>query len=226
MKHNGCFLLLLTGLVPRSFNHRDNSALSEALSAIRRFDALPMAMSRSATGQSCASPPSGGWREDGPEHLRVHGPLCCARLSSGQSPASAPPFSTRCRAVRFDVRGVDHLRVCRSPVSSKFPEQIFPDPAPRPAHEAVIDRRRRTMGRRAIAPATAVFQHLHDAADDAAVIHPLNPADIRRQEWFDPLPLLVAQPKQIPAHNFKSFPPKNHYLIVSEEGLMSSDPRK
>jgi hypothetical protein len=36
--------------------------------------------------------------------------------------------------------------------------------------------------------------------------------------------LLVAQPKQIPAHNFKSFPPKNHYLIVSEEGLMSSDP--
>jgi hypothetical protein len=27
------------------------------------------------------------------------------------------------------------------------------------------------------------------------------------------------QPKQIPAHNFKSFPPKNHYLIVSEEGL-------
>jgi hypothetical protein len=107
--------------------------------------------------------------------------------------------------VRFDVRGVDHLGVCRSPVSGKFPEQIFPDPTPRPAHEAVIDRRRRPIDRRAIAPATTAFQHLHDAADDAAVIHPLNPADIRRQEWFDPLPLLVAQPKQIPAHDFKSF---------------------
>jgi hypothetical protein len=154
----------------------------------------------------------------------VHGPLCCARLSSGQLPASVPPFSTRCRAVRFDVRGVDHLRVCRTPGSGKFPEQIFPDPAPRPAHEAVIDRRRRTIGRRAIAPATAAFQHLHDAADDAAVVHPLDAANIRGQERLDPLPLLVAQPKQIPAHNFKSFPPKNHYLIVSEEGLMSSDP--
>ena len=68
------------------------------------------------------------------------------------------------------------------------------------------------------------FQHLHDAADGAAVVHPLDAADIRRQERLDPLPLLVAQPKQIPAHNFKSFPPKNHYLIVSEKGLMSSDP--
>jgi hypothetical protein len=94
------------------------------------------------------------------------------------------------------MRGVYHLRVCRSPVSGKFPEQIFPDPTPRPAHEAVIDRRRRTIGRRAIAPAAAAFQHLHDAADDAAVVHPLNPADIRGQEWLDPLPLLVAQPKQ------------------------------
>jgi len=126
--------------------------------------------------------------------------------------------------MRFDVRGVDHLRVCRTPGSGKFPEQIFPDPAPRPAHEAVIDRRRRTIGRRAIAPATAAFQHLHDAADDAAVVHPLDAADIRGQERLDPLPLLVAQPKQIPAHNFKYFPPKNHYLIVSQEGLMSSDP--
>ena len=46
------------------------------------------------------------------------------------------------------VRGVDHLGVCRSTVSGKFPEQIFPDPAPRPAHEAVIDRRRRPPGNR------------------------------------------------------------------------------
>jgi hypothetical protein len=60
LKLNGCFLLLrlgMTGSVPRSFNHRPTSALSEALSPITRFDALPVAMSRSATGQSCASPP-------------------------------------------------------------------------------------------------------------------------------------------------------------------------
>jgi hypothetical protein len=40
----------------------------------------------------------------------------------------------------------------------------------------------------------AAFQHLHDAADDAAVVHPLDPADIRGQERLDPLPLFVAQP--------------------------------
>ena len=50
---------------------------------------------------------------------------------------------------------------------------------------------------RAIAPATAAFQHMHDAADDAAVVHPLDAPYIRRQMRFDPFPLLVAQPKQI-----------------------------
>jgi hypothetical protein len=137
------------------------------------------------------------------------------------------PFSARCRAVRFDVRGVDHLRGCRSSVSGKFPEQIFPDPTPRPAHEAVINRRRRsrrTIDRRAIAPATAAFQHLHDAADDAAVVHPLNPADIRGQEWLNPLPLPIAQPKQIPAHNFKPFPSKNHHLRT--KASMTSNPNE
>ena len=135
-------------------------------------------------------------------------------MTDGQNISPKTRTNGRMLATRCRARGVDHLRVCRTPGSGKFPEQIFPDPA------------RRTIGRRAIAPATAAFQHLHDAADDAAVVHPLDAADIRRQERLDPLPLLVAQPKQIPAHNFKSFPPKNHYLIVSEEGLMSSDPKQ
>ena len=49
---------------------------------------------------------------------------------------------------------------------------------------------------RAIAPATAAFQHMHDAADDAPIIRPRNAPYIRRQLRFDPLPLLIAQPKQ------------------------------
>ena len=45
-----------------------------------------------------------------------------------------PYVSTRRRrAVCFHVRGVDHLRVRGSSVPSKFPEQVFPDAAPRPA---------------------------------------------------------------------------------------------
>jgi hypothetical protein len=41
---------------------------------------------------------------------------------------------------------------------------------------------------------------VHDAADDAAIIHPLFAPDIRWQMGFDPIPLLIAQPEQIPAH--------------------------
>jgi hypothetical protein len=42
---------------------------------------------------------------------------------------------------------------------------------------------------------------VHDAADDAAIVHPLDAPDIRRQARFDPLPLLIAQPKQVSAHD-------------------------
>jgi hypothetical protein len=36
---------------------------------------------------------------------------------------------------------------------------------------------------------------MNDAADDAAIIRPFNPSDVRRQERFDPIPLLIVQPK-------------------------------
>jgi hypothetical protein len=111
------------------------------------------------------------------------------------------PFSARCRAVCLHVRGVDHLRVCCSSVPSKLPEQIFPHTTPRPAHKAIINRCWRTMFGRAVAPATATFQHVHDAADDAAIVRPLDAPHIRRQLRFDPIPLLIAQPKQAPAHD-------------------------
>jgi hypothetical protein len=36
---------------------------------------------------------------------------------------------------------------------------------------------------------------MHDPADDAAIILALDTSHIRRQVRFDPLPLLVTQPK-------------------------------
>ena len=149
---------------------------------------------------------------------------CCALRASGQQPASAPPFSARCRAMRFHVRGVDHLCVCGSSVSSKLPEQVFPDATSRPAHKAIIDRCRRSILGRAIAPATAAFQNMHDAANDAAVVRPLDAPYIRRQMRFDPSPLLVAQPKQFPAHNPDPPSTTNQDRIVRAKKLMSSDP--
>jgi hypothetical protein len=128
------------------------------------------------------------------------------------------------RSAKIARPGIDHLRVCGSSVPSKLPEQAFPDAAPRPAHKAVIDRCRRTILRRAIAPATAALQYMHDAADDPAIVRPPDAPDIRRQVRFDPLPLLIAQPKQIPAHDPNSLPKTNQDRIVRAEKLMSSDP--
>src|SRR6202041_2917939 len=155
-------------------------------------------------------------------HPRVRGSSCCALRASGQQPAFAPPFSTRCRAVRFDMCGVDHLGVYGSSVPSKLPEQVFPDATPRPAYEAVIDRRWGTIGFRAIAPAATALEHVHDPADHASVVCALNATHISRQMRLNPCPLLVAQPEQISAHQF--FPNTNQYRIVQTEKLMSSDP--
>ena len=65
---------------------------------------------------------------------------------------------------------------------------------------------------------------MHDAADDAAVVRPLDAPYIRRQMRFDPYPLLVAQPKQVPAHNPDPLPTTNQDRIVRAKKLMSSDP--
>jgi hypothetical protein len=126
--------------------------------------------------------------------------------------------------VRFHVRGIDHLRICGSSVPGELPEQVFPDAAPSPAHKAVIDRCRRTILRRAIAPTTAALQYMHDAADNSAIVRPLDAPDIRRQVRLDPLPLLIAQPKQVVAHDPNPLPKTNQDRIVRAEKLMSSDP--
>jgi len=103
--------------------------------------------------------------------------------------------------MRFDVGGVDHLRIRRSSTPGQLPEQGFPDAPPRPAHEPVIDRHVRAILGRAIAPTTAALENMHDPTDNPAIINPLHTANIGRQVRLDPSPLLVAQPKQIPAHD-------------------------
>jgi len=127
--------------------------------------------------------------------------------------------------MRFDVRGVDHLHVCRSSTPGQFPEQVLPKTPTRPAHEAVIDRRWRAIFGRTIAPAAAALENMHDAADHPAIVNPLNAAYIGRQMRFDPSPLLIAQPKQILAHDPNPLPKPNQDRIVRARKLMSFDPR-
>jgi hypothetical protein len=42
---------------------------------------------------------------------------------------------------------------------------------------------------------------MHDAADNPAIVNPLNAAYVGRQMPLNPSPLLVVQPKQIAAHD-------------------------
>jgi hypothetical protein len=118
--------------------------------------------------------------------------------------------------MRFDVSGVDHLRVRRSTVAGEFPEQVFPYAAPRPPGKAIVDRCGRPVGFGTIGPAAAAFQHVYDAADNAAIVLPLDTAYIGWQVGFDPLPLLVAQPKQIPAHD-PNPSPKRISIVLSKQ---------
>jgi hypothetical protein len=57
---------------------------------------------------------------------------------------------------------------------------------------------------------------MHDAADDPAIVRSLDTPHIRRQMRFYPLPLLIAEPKQVPAHG--PIPQKNESRRM-ESGL-------
>jgi hypothetical protein len=157
-----------------------------------RFAVLALRMSRSATGQSCASPPV--------RRIAIRRPRASASawIFVLRPPRERPtacfcsPLFRRCRAVRFDMRRVDHLRIDRSSVASEFPEQVFPDAAPCPAHKAVINRGRWAVSFRTIAPPAATLEDVNDAANDPTIVGPLDPAHIGRQMGLNTFPLLIA----------------------------------
>jgi len=117
--------------------------------------------------------------------------------------------------VCFDVRGVDHLRIRRSPAPGQLSEQALPQSASCPAYEAVIDRRRRAIFWRVITPPASALEHTHDPADYPPIIDPLNAAHIGRQMRLDLRLLLVAQPKRIPAHDPDPLPKTNQHRMES-----------
>ena len=71
---------------------------------------------------------------------------------------------------------------------------------------------------------------MYDAADDAAIVRTLDTPHISRKMRFYPLPLLIAEPKQIPAHG--PIPKRTNHAIWNQDclgfaaDLMSSDPSR
>src|SRR6516164_4049433 len=210
----------MTGLVPCSSSSSRNSALSYALSPSMHFGGSTLRIRRSATGQSCASPPV--------NRMAIRRPLksasaCIFVLRPPRERPTACFCSPLFHPLPSGALSRAWSRSCAYVRSQQVPGTGFPRRAPRPAHKAVIDRCRRTILGRAIASATAALQHVHNAADDAGIVHPLDAPDIPRQVGFDPLPLLIAEPKQVPAHDPNPLP-KRIGIVIRAEKLMSSDP--
>ena len=135
----------MTDFVARSSSSSPSSALSYALSPSMRLARRTLRIRRSATGQSCASPPV--------NRMAIRRPLTSASawIFVLRPPRERPtacfcsPLLRRRLSGSFHVRGVDHLHIRGSSLAGKLSEQVFPNAAPYPANKSVIDRRRRAI---------------------------------------------------------------------------------
>ena len=128
-----------------------------------------------------------------PAHRLWRGSLSCGRRASGRLPGPQPPFSACRGALRLYGGTVDHRHVGRSGICQRL-EDAHPKPAPAPAVPSVVDRGRRAVDRRAILPTAARAKHMHDAADDAAIVHTPCSGLVPRQQWLDRRPSRIVEP--------------------------------
>ena len=96
-----------------------------------------------------------------------------------------------------DRHGPDHAGRTSQRVKVK---DVGPDALAAPTIEAVVNRRVGAIVGRAIPPTCARAQHMHDPADDPAIIDPMRAAPAPRHQAFNPLPLRIAQPIELLPH--------------------------
>lgn len=108
------------------------------------------------------------------------------------------------RAVRLDVGAVDGGAFGDCARRRERLDQFSPEPFARPTVEAVVDRGRRAIVARAIAPPAADLENVDDAGDHSTIIDPASPALVPRQQGLNDRPLLVRQPKQAPHSSLQS----------------------
>ena len=105
-------------------------------------------------------------------------------------------------------------RIVRSGDALEYP---LPNASLAPSREAVVDGLVRTIVLRAILPAAADLQNVHDAAENAALVLPLGSGLVRRQMRNDLCPLFVIEPKQARVHRLdpqSSTKPLNQINLV------------
>ena len=102
--------------------------------------------------------------------------------------------------MNLDVSAVDRHGPDHAGGACQRIKDIGQDALPAPTIEAVVDRRIGTIVGRAIPPTPALAQHVHDPADDPAIIDAMRTASATRHQRFNPPPLRFAQPIQLLPH--------------------------
>jgi len=128
---------------------------------------------------------------------------------TARSLAQSAPVCGKCSVLNLDVRAVDRRASCHDARADQRSEQFHPKPPPRPAVEAIIDRRRRTVVRRAVAPPAADLQQPNNARNHPLVIDPPGAGPALWQMRLDCRPRLVRQLEQrhLP-------PPTSHARLI------------
>ena len=97
--------------------------------------------------------------------------------------------------MRFDVAAVDGKLVGNGAIGRHLLEDALPDTTLGPAIVTIVDRRRRPIEGRNVAPSTACLQDMQDARDDRSVVDARLTRPAARQVWAQRLPGLIRQPE-------------------------------
>src|SRR5580658_7110301 len=111
--------------------------------------------------------------------------------------------------MRFDVAAVDGKFVGNGADGRHLLEDALPDTTLRPAIVTVVDRCRRPIDGRNVAPSTARLQDMQDARDHRAVVDARLTRLAARQVWAERLPGLIRQPEQALRHDDRLLPLKS-----------------
>jgi hypothetical protein len=139
--------------------------------------------------------------KDARDHLSARGFWSCARRASGRSRGGRPPFCASGGAMDFDVRAIDRHGPDHSGRAGQRVKDASPDALAAPAIEAVVNRRVGSIVGRTIAPACARPQHVHDPADDPAIVNPVRASPATWHQGLNPLPFRIAQPIELLSHH-------------------------
>src|SRR3984893_1425338 len=119
---------------------------------------------------SATLPASARRQPAGRDHRPDNGFSRCDRRASARPLAPTPPFCACCRAVCLHMRTVEAEFARNIARSCNLLEQALPKPALRPSVVAIVDRGRRTIFGRHVAPTASGLENVQNSTDDATII--------------------------------------------------------